>query len=77
MTLGEDKWGWVTNEMFRETVATLMGEVGAESLLLIPGVWEACSESFNNEALERLAEEHDRCTGCGGELDEEGNCGCD
>ena len=65
---------WVTSEQFDDKLEAVMGGESAWGLLRIPGVYEACSEHFNNEVLERLADEHGRCFGCGVELDDNGDC---
>lgn len=74
----------ITSEQLEEAIRDLAFEAGTEYLLTIPGVWEAISEHFNNEAIEVCTDDADTdetCESCNGtgtddSLDEvyEGNC---
>lgn len=70
----EQKWDWVTDDMFVGAVESLCDAMGVEQVLTIPGVYELVAEELNNDVLARLAEADDRCTNCGEKLDEEGQC---
>ncbi len=43
----------MTHDEFVSMVVECMENRSASQLLAIPGVWEAVSEEFNNEAIER------------------------
>lgn len=47
-----ERYDWVTSDMFNEVLETIMME-NLETLLHVPGVFEALSEHFNNEVLQR------------------------
>ena len=57
MTTRETTYEALTNEKFDELLAEIMNESPASHLLDIPGVYEAVSEHFNNEVLERWEQE--------------------
>ncbi len=54
----KDKYDWVTPDMFNDTLETIMLE-NLGTLLHVPGVFEALSEHFNNDVLQRLEDERD------------------
>ena len=61
--------------MFVEAINNAASDAGIESILSLPGVYEIVSEEFNNEALNSLADEHDRCRDCGSDtLNDDGDC---
>lgn len=49
----DQDYSWITNEMYDAELQKLIEE-NASTLLSVPGVYEAVSEHFNNEALARL-----------------------
>ena len=53
-----ERYDWVTSDMFNEVLETIMME-NTETLLHVPGVFEALSEHFNNEVLQRCEEQRD------------------
>lgn len=53
------KYDWITDEMFDRHLTDLMGAFTADKLLQIPGVYEACSEHFNNEVIEACEAERE------------------
>lgn len=53
-----DDYAYVTDEMFDDKLAELIGEKTPEQLLAIPGVYEILREHFNNDVLEELDKEH-------------------
>ncbi len=52
----KERYDWVTQDMFNEVLETIMME-NTETLLHVPGVFEALSEHFNNEVLQRCEEQ--------------------
>lgn len=54
----KERYDWVTQDMFNEVLETIMME-NTETLLHVPGVFEALSEHFNNEVLQRCEEQRD------------------
>lgn len=54
------KVGEVTSEQFDAKLIEIMATVSAGALIQIPGVYEACSEHFNNEVLQALEDDHAR-----------------
>lgn len=59
--MAEDKkecYDGVTPDMFNDVLETIMME-NTETLLQVPGVFEALSEHFNNDVLKRLEEMRD------------------
>ena len=67
-------WQWVTDEMFDGKLDSLADALGIERLMKIPGVYERVKEELNNNVLEALAEEYERCQDCGSLTDGEGEC---
>lgn len=67
-------WDWITTEMFTERLEQIVNRNPASALLSIGDVYCEISEHCNNQVLEELAEEHERCTNCGEALDVHGNC---
>lgn len=55
----EGDYSWVTDGMFRDKLEEIMDRGQASDLLTIPGVYEACSEHFNNEVLDELEAERE------------------
>jgi hypothetical protein len=49
----KNKYADLTSDKFDEILAEIINEQPAASLLDIPGVYEAVSEHFNNEVLDR------------------------
>jgi len=47
----------MTDEDFMRILGNIMQEEGGRSILAIPGVYEAVSEHFNNEVLDRWSAE--------------------
>jgi hypothetical protein len=74
MCADNDKWSWVTPEMFEEAVHDLARDAGWGYILGLPGVWEILAEDLNNDALEKCAEDACRCCECGGLLNSDGIC---
>jgi hypothetical protein len=48
----------ITNKQFDAALVSLMEQEPVESILRIPGVYEAVSEHFNNEAIDLATEAH-------------------
>ena len=65
---------WIKEDQFQETVEELAIKHGWIWILSLPGVYEIIAEELNNEALEELARENNRCNLCGNDLDDEGYC---
>lgn len=53
------KYGWVTDEIFDRKLEELVGQMTAEDILAMPGVYEIVSEELNNEVLSALEAERD------------------
>jgi hypothetical protein len=49
---------WITSEMMNEMFERIVMDAGVD-LLTVPGVYEAISEHFNNEAIQLVVDEHD------------------
>jgi len=49
---------WIDDEMWNEALNALIREY-VDTLLSVPGVYEAVTEHFNNEALQLVCEKHD------------------
>ena len=47
----------ITDEMFDRELQRLMGEMSADDLLMIPGIYEIMREHLNNDILDNLTEE--------------------
>lgn len=62
MKMEEPNYDLCTDAEFDRYLATIVDEEvqtgGAEALLTIPGVYEIIREHFNNEVLERWANDH-------------------
>ena len=43
---------WITHEMFMQKLEELLDKESGSSLIQIPGLYEVCSEFFNNKVLE-------------------------
>ncbi len=51
----KNEYDWVTDKMFERELSRIVREEAlAGTILSVPGVYEACSEHFNNEVLRRL-----------------------
>ena len=48
---------WITHEMFMQKLEELLDKESGSSLIQIPGLYEVCSEFFNNKVLEELEDE--------------------
>jgi hypothetical protein len=44
----------ITNEMFDDKLAQVLGRMSGDEVLAIPGVYEIVAEHLNNEVLEEL-----------------------
>ena len=49
----------MSDDNFYKMLIVLMKESTIEHIISIPGVYEAVSEHYNNEVLERLEQEND------------------
>jgi hypothetical protein len=64
-------WSWVTPEMEYEALGDILDEVGVDGIMGIGDVYTILREHFNNEVLERLADEHGRDRETGLPVEEE------
>jgi hypothetical protein len=63
------KYDKMSNDDFREHLLEIMEEQGMEAVLMVPGVYEAVSEHFNNDVLERWEERNPDEVGADEETD--------
>lgn len=70
-------FSWINNDMEFDTLLELAQDQGIGNILTIPGVYEIVREYYNNEVIEYLCIEHNRCVCCGNPLDDNGNCDCE
>jgi len=62
-------WGWVDCGMEHDAIEVLAERAGGVNYLLDMGdVYSIVREEMNNEVLEHLAEQEERCTNCGAEF---------
>ena len=54
----EDKYAFITDDMFDKKLLQCMKRYSMESILQIEGVYEHVAEYFNNEVLDELLQEH-------------------
>ena len=70
----EQNFDWITNEMFDRELDNLRDL----DWFCVPGVRTLVMEYYNNDIIEQLCREHDRCADCGGELNDDYECpNCD
>lgn len=56
------RYDWITDEMFNDKLAELLGNMSAAELLAVPGAYEVFSEELNNDVLSALEAERDEPT---------------
>jgi len=54
----KDRYAKMTDDDFDRILAQILDEMTGEQLLQVPGAYEAFSEHFNNEVLEKWEEAH-------------------